>query len=248
MLKDAIKFQSNDYIVMVDSRLISIYERSFPGVNFISKKLEISSVQFDFCLPSGSLGGFFRNSLEKFKCTNNYLKPEKMRTKELREKLTLKNKKICGVSWKSKNANIGHNKSLTLNDLVPLFQIPGLIFVDLQYGDNRQEKDLLKNTFGIDILSVKEIDNYNDIDGLASLIDACDFVVTSSNVTAHIAGAIGKDIFLILPIAQGKIWYWHHGDKKSLWYPSILQYAQKKEGEWQFPIDEIKKDIINKYL
>jgi tetratricopeptide (TPR) repeat protein len=248
MLRDAIAYSANIFIVLIDERLIPIYERSFQGIKFLSKKTNLALLKFDFYLPSGSLGGFFRNSVKDFKCNLSYLKPEKIRTKALREKICLKNKKICGISWKSQNANIGHNKSLSLNDLVPLFQIPGLIFVDLQYGDNRQEKDLLKNTFGIEILSIEEIDNYNDIDGLVSLIDACDFVVTSSNVTAHIAGSINKDTFLILPYSQGKIWYWHYGDERSLWYPSVVQYTQKNDVDWSYPIDKIKKDAINKYL
>lgn len=248
MLKDAIAYSANIFIVLIDERLIPIYERSFQGIKFLSKKTDLALIKFDFYLPSGSLGSFFRNSAEDFKVNLTYLKPEKIRTKVLREKLTLKNKKICGISWKSQNANIGHNKSLTLNDLMPLFQMSECIFVDLQYGDNRQEKDLLRQTFGIEVLSIEEIDNYNDIDGLASLIDACDFVVTTSNVTAHIAGSINKDTFVILPHAQGKIWYWHYGDEKSLWYPSVIQYIQQKDGDWSYPIDKIKKDIIKKYL
>jgi tetratricopeptide (TPR) repeat protein len=248
MLKDAISNSSNIFTVFIDERLIPLYERSFQGIKFVSKKADLDTIHFDFYLHSGSLGAFFRNSIEDFKFNLNYLMPDKDRTKVLREKLTLKNKKICGISWKSQNPNIGHNKSLTLNDLMPLFQIPEFIFVDLQYGDNWQEKDLLRRTFGIEILSVEEIDNYNDIDGLASLINACDFIVTPSNVTAHIAGSINKDTFVTLPHAQGKLWYWHYGDQKNLWYPSVIQYRQEKDGDWSYPISKIKKDVLNKYL
>ena len=54
-------------------------------------------------------------------------------------------------------------------------------------------------------IKLEEIDNFNDIDGLASLIDACDFVVSVSNTTVHIAGAIGKKTYLMLPQGKGKI-------------------------------------------
>jgi ADP-heptose:LPS heptosyltransferase len=116
-------------------------------------------------------------------------------------------------------------------------------FVDLQYGENTEEKKRVKSQFGVDILSLDSIDKFNDIDGLAALINACDFVITSSNVTAHIAGAIGKKTFLLCPFNLGKIWYWHNSTKKSLWYPSVSIYRQDKNGDWTPAMLEIKKDI-----
>ena len=68
--------------------------------------------------------------------------------------------------------------------------------------DTSEERALFKQRYGIEALKLEEIDNFNDIDGLASLIDACDCVVSVSNTTVHIAGAIGKETYLMLP--QGK--------------------------------------------
>ena len=66
-----------------------------------------------------------------------------------------------------------------------------------------------------------DIDNFNDISEISCLINACDFVITTSNVTAHIAGALNKKTYLIVPFIEGKIWYWGINEDKSLWYPSI---------------------------
>ena len=82
---------------------------------------------------------------------------------------------------------------------------------------------------------------------MASLIDACDFIVTISNVTAHIAGALGKKVFLMVPYNKGKIWYWHDGLKTSLWYPSIQIFTQTETGEWLKPMSDIKEQLINQY-
>ena len=49
------------------------------------------------------------------------------------------------------------------------------------------------------------IDNLNDLDGLGSLISACDFIISTSNTNAHLAGALGKTTYLILPKRQRKI-------------------------------------------
>ena len=99
---------------------------------------------------------------------------------------------ICGISWINKNDSIGKNKSMTLEDLKDLLLLPDITFIDLQYTDTSEERADFKDKHGVDILKLEEIDNFNDIDGLASLIDACDKVVSVSNTTAHIAGSIGK--------------------------------------------------------
>ena len=79
-------------------------------------------------------------------------------------------------------------------------------------------------------------------------IDACDFIVTTSNVTAHIAGGLGKDVYLIVPASRGKIWYWHEGDTKSLWYPSINQFQIKLDGLLEAVMEDIKSKIKKRYL
>ena len=112
-----------------------------------------------------------------------------------------------------------------------------------KYGDTLKEREALKKESGININKVKDIDNFNNIDGLSSLIDACDFVVTISNVAAHIAGALGKKVFLMVPYSKGRCWYWHDGLKQSLWYPSIQIFSQTEMGDWSVAINEIKEKI-----
>ena len=113
------------------------------------------------------------------------------------------------------------------------------VVVDLQYGDTSKERQSFYKKYGINLIKIKEIDNYDDIEGLAALIDACDFVVTVSNTTAHIAGAIGKKTYLMLPKGKGKLWYWSKDNDQSLWYKSIKIMEQKEIGQWNEVIDEL---------
>ena len=113
------------------------------------------------------------------------------------------------------------------------------VVVDLQYGDTSKERQSFYKKYGINLIKIKEIDNYDDIEGLAALIDACDFVVTVSNTTAHIAGAIGKKTYLMLPKGKGKLWYWSKENDQSLWYKSIKIMEQKEIGQWNEVIDEL---------
>ena len=154
------------------------------------------------------------------------------------------NNKICGISWKSKNTQFGDKKSIPLEQLLPILLMPNITFVNLQYGNTLQERNDIFSEHDIEIKSFDEIDNFNDIDSLASLIGACDFIVTVSNVTAHIAGALNKKTYLLLPFSYGKIWYWGENSDSSLWYPSIQILRQCKPNSWNQAIEDLSSKII----
>jgi ADP-heptose:LPS heptosyltransferase len=96
----------------------------------------------------------------------------------------------------------------------------------------------LKSKFGLDIHQVPYLDLFQDIDGLLALIDACDVIVTTSNVTAHLAGAIGKRAAVLVPHRNGRIWYWHENDEFSFWYPSLRLFYQNNALTWDQTIKE----------
>ncbi len=238
----------NKFIVSADERLLPILNRSFSqyqNVDFVSKRDEVDESLFDMQLAIGDLGKFFRKSKKDFeKIDPYYFQSNEIKRKALRTQLTTQRKIICGVAWKSASNKIGSDKSINLRDLEPILNLRDITFVDLQYGDTLEERETLKKESGISINKVEDIDNFNDIDGLSSLIDACDFVVTTSNVTAHIAGALGKKVFLMAPYSKGRCWYWHDGLKQSLWYPSVEIFTQTETGDWSVPINEIKEKIV----
>jgi tetratricopeptide (TPR) repeat protein len=246
LLYDAFKTK-NIFYISLDPRLIPLYQRSFAhfdNMTFISMYEKIEESEYDFHLPIGSLGKFFRNSLEDFNShPNGYLKSDKLKVNALKSKIRKNSQPICGISWLSKNVEIGKAKSLSLIDLLPILSIPNIIFINLQYGDTKEEVDNIFNQYGIEILTMNEIDNFNDIDGLASLIDACDYIVTSSNVTAHIAGALNKKTYILIPYESGKIWYWGESENKSLWYPSIEIFRCGINNFWSSPIQRITNEL-----
>jgi len=69
---------------------------------------------------------------------------------------------------------------------------------------------------------VPALDRREDLEGVMATIAACDLVVTSSNVTAHFAGALGKPTWLVYLGANAPFHYWvPRADMRSLWYPSV---------------------------
>jgi tetratricopeptide (TPR) repeat protein len=246
LLCDAFKTQ-NYFYVSLDPRLIPLYKRSFAHldhVTFISMHEKLQESKYDFHLPIGSLGKNFRNSIEDFKFhPKAYLKADEIQVNTLRSKIKKNSQNMCGISWMSKNIDLGKVKSLSLIELLPILSMPSITFINLQYGDAKEELGNILNQYGIEIHTINEIDNFNDIDGLAALINACDFIITSSNVTAHIAGALNKETYLLIPYEDGKIWYWGESENKSLWYPSIEIYRCDVNNFWSNPIQKINSKL-----
>ena len=244
LLSEIMKLE-NPIILQIEPRLIPLFKRSFPTINFLSDKETLNSSLFKHHALIGSFPQFFRNAKESFsKQRKSFIIADHNKTLVLRRKLTVNDPIVCGIAWKSKNEKFGSYKTSSLNDFLPILKLPSINFVDLQYGDTIDERSHFQSQHKITLTKIEDIDNFNDIDGLASLIDACDFIVTISNVTAHIAGALGKKVFLILPYEKGRIWYWHDNLKTSLWYPTIQIFTQSKAGDWTEPINDIKNQLI----
>ena len=121
--------------------------------------------------------------------------------------------------------------------------LKGVQFVDLQYGDTAAEREAAQAATGIEVRQVDTVNNREDIDGLAALISACDVVVTISNTTAHLAGALSKPTLLMLPTGVARHWYWHEGRSDSPWYPSMRIFRQRTMGDWQPVFGEVREAL-----
>ena len=225
--------QGMKLLVQIDARLIPLMQRAMPAIEFIPRTEHVDEDRYDAHLPMGDLGLAVRRTMADFDRTaNGFLMADNARAAGIRKALCPEGHRLCGVSWKSRNENFGDEKSMTLEQLLPVLKTPGVTFVNLQYGDVKAELAELESQHGIKILQHADIDNQNDLLGLADLVAACDTVVTTSNTTAHLAGALAKDSLLMLPFGRARIWYWlNERNGHSLWYPSVQLIAQHATAE-----------------
>lgn len=238
------KKQVPELTVLADARLIPLFKRSMTDINFVPQNAIVREI--DGQIPMGSIATEFIQSwddIPKFR-SDPYLIPDYNRASEIRACLNLKaGEKLIGLSWISGAPRIGNHKSASLDDLLPVLKVPNTRFVSLQYGDHHYESLYkLEKEHGIRIELVPEVDNTTDLDGLAALITACDCVVTVSNVTGHIAGAVGVKTFLL---DSNKLWYWNsRKGRQNLWYPSVRTYRKDTAvAPWNPQVTEIERDL-----
>ncbi|XDZ63000.1 tetratricopeptide repeat protein [Alphaproteobacteria bacterium LSUCC0396] len=233
---------SSKLIVQCDERLIPLFKRSFvDGIEYRCRKSPALEDSYDCHIPMGSLPNIFRPSLDSFsKASKAYLRCESERSQELRKTL-LKGeaKTLIGISWNSSSPIAGaHHRNITLSDMAQHLDGPNVKLVNLQYGDVSDEIAKLREDHGIEVAEVSEIDNRNDIDGLAALIMACDQIVSIDNATVHLAGALGANTRVLLPFNRS--WQWGLERSDSYWYGSLQLHRQKKPGDWKPTLKTIK--------
>jgi hypothetical protein len=233
--------QCDDLILEVDARMLPLFERSFPRIRCIPRFTEIPDSLYDYQLPIGSLGGIVRPTLSSFeKATDRYLKPDLSLMDEFKHKLGGSIAPVVGLSWWSKNPDSGTDRSIPLPTLLDALP-SNLTLVNLQYGEEqnafkRQVIDSDRHTW-VDT----GIDNENELDRLASIIFACDLVISVGNTTAHLAAALGKPTWVLVPL--GGSWRWMFRGASTPWYPSVRLFRRGRGSDWGSVLAEISKEL-----
>ncbi len=230
----------------VDPRLAPLYRRSFPQLAVVpwQEPAGVNPAAYDCQAPLASLGRWLRPSFNAFPKHNGYLKADAGQVEAFSARVRRSGPEpVIGISWHSVNREFGANKSSKLLDWAGLLKAPGVRFVDLQYGDTAPARDELRQRHGLDVTHLDDVDLYHDLEALAALCSACDLVITVSNVTAHMAGALGKPVWLLVPKGNGKLWYWFSDRDDSPWYPSMRIFTQQSPGSWREALDEVAHEL-----
>ena len=234
-----------------EPRLVPLFRRSFPKVTVVPctdpPDPAIDDASPDLHCPSGSLGRWLRPNLDSFAQTSAYLVADARQVEPLLNLLQDRfgQKKRIGVSWKSARAGFGVFKSsdLAADWKLVLGSVPDAVFVSLQYGNVKGVLDRANQSLGVIIHNDLGIDVSWDMDGLAALISRLDLVITTSNTTAHLAGALGVPTWVLVPRGPARLWYWFDGDPKSLWYPDVTLYWQDTPGDWSGVMTRVSQDL-----
>ena len=237
---ETIRDQFNGSTIAVNEKLIPFFEKIYPGTKIINYKNIFEYFEYDYHLPMGSMGLYFQKNINQ----NNL---QKKIPYSLDSKIPGKIKKLrCGISWKSTNKIFGNKKSIELDSLKNILSNENIEFINLQYSDETKEINQIEKKLNRKIFTEHQIDCFNDIDGVASLIKSCDFVITVSNSNAHISGKLGVKTFLLLPFNDGKLWYWGlNTDKDIVWYPSILPIRQESSNNWNSCLQKLYNEFEN---
>jgi tetratricopeptide (TPR) repeat protein len=188
---------------------------------------------FDYQIPLGSLPAVLGITLDNLNTTVPYLIPPSgpwaadpfgpRRGDELR----------VGVVW---GVDPGHpnwqERSCPVSAFRPLESVPGVELYGLQFGPRAAELLLPDSPRMADLSAV-----LGDFANTAALLQHLDLVVTVDTSMAHLAGAIGKPVWTLLPRRSDWRWLLERGDTP--WYPSMRLFRQREPGRWEPVIERV---------
>ncbi len=233
-------------VLEVEPRLVDLFARSFPWLHVVAFGSDLSKYNIQAQTSIANLGCHLRSDWASFgNREKGYLHADSARVAKIRAQIADDDRKVIGVSWQSSSSQFGPHKSAHLSDFLDVLSLPATRCMDLQYGDTVDERIAFQRSSGILVSRLGNIDNTKDIDGLAALISACDAVVTVSNTTAHLAGALGRPTWVFVPYGFAQIWYWFSGKSRSPWYPCVNVQHQVEGQSWKELISAVRSEIAS---
>ena len=218
-------------ILEVSSSLVSLL-RTLKGDFAVVKKGDVLPA-FDLQCPLLSLPLAFKTTLDTVPADIPYLSADPQRRRAWRERLGDKVGPRVGLVWSSTSRHKNdRQRSMALQILGPLLHL-GCEFHALQKEVREEDREIL-SAFTLIRPHMEELHDFADT---AALVAEMDVVVSVDTSVAHLAGALGKPVWILLPYAPDYRWLLARND--SPWYPTARLFRQNKIGDWEEAIEEV---------
>jgi hypothetical protein len=167
-----------------------------------------------------------------------YLSASEDRIQAWRTRLGEKRAFRVGIAWSGNLTHKqGRNRPIALRQLRPLLAVDAE-FISLQKAIPEQDAKELADIARLRDCGA-ELEDFSDTAALVSLLD---LVISVDTAVAHLAGAMGKPAWILLPYAAD--WRWFTDREDSPWYPSVRLFRQPKRGDWESVVARAKGDLV----
>jgi tetratricopeptide (TPR) repeat protein len=183
------------------------------------------------CLPLA-----FDTRLDTIPAQIPYLTAPLERLPKWRARLPASATARVGLVWSTSLNPDLRNREIALTKLAPLLHIQGIACVSLQVQYRAGDPPLLAQ------LPIERLDDaIADFGDTAAAIEQCDLVISVDTAVAHLAGALGKPVWILLPFAAD--WRWLRERNDSPWYPTARLFRQSRLGDWESVIAKVAREL-----
>jgi Flp pilus assembly protein TadD len=204
---------------------------SIPGVQAVAPAERLPT--YDAWVDQISLPGLFGTTLDSIPVAVGYLSADPVRIRTWGGRLPA-GRRVGIVLMGNPRHPADRRRSVPADFTVALPDIPGLSFINLGYGGSAAMPGLPDLTRWM-----------TDYAETAALIANLDLVVTVDTSVAHLAGALGKPVWILLPHAPD--WRWMLGRTDSPWYRSVRLFRQPSPGDWSGVLTRVMAELGDHY-
>ncbi len=211
--------------------------KDFPGFD---QRIDITGVSedeldYDYQIPILSLPYYFKSDIESIPCKIPYIEVDKSK-KERWEKVIVPSEKLkIGIAWAGSPKHGGdRQRSCPLEKFQPVIERDDVEVYSMQLGPGLYQLEEQKN-----IINLKE---YNtDLTEAAAAIANLDLIISVDTSIVHLAGALGKAVWVLLPMFPD--WRWMLGRDDTPWYPTMKLYRQTRPYDYDGVFERINNDL-----
>jgi Flp pilus assembly protein TadD len=207
--------------------------RSLPGV--VVPGLDSPVPAFDFHCSFNGLPRAFEMTLDSIPRQIPYIHPDPTLVRHWRERLPLTDALRVGLVWAGQArpwlpgfTSLDGRRSTTLANLAPLASVPGVQFVSLQKGAAAEQ------VRSVNFALLDVMDEVQDFADTAAIVAHLDLVISVDTSVVHLAGAMGKPVFML--DRYDNCWRWLSGRDDSPWYPTLRIFRQPEPGAWDLVV------------
>jgi hypothetical protein len=145
-----------------------------------------------------------------------------------------------GIAWAGSAVHKNDSKrSIALARFAPLLKTPGVEFVSIQKEVSRPDAAVLE-----DHASVLHVGGeLGDFTDTAAVISSLDLVISADTSVAHLAGALGRPVWILVPLAPDFRWLLKRED--SPWYPTVRLFRQPQLGDWDSVLERASRELAS---
>jgi hypothetical protein len=240
--------QAESCMIECAPQLVPLFRRSFPSAMIESQAQGDASLAraalaagIDLQAAIGSLPAQFRKHRSDFDSQTAYLRADPARIDHWKRRLDALGPGLkIGISWSGGAPSThGASRSTRLADWLPVLRQPGCHFVNLQYGNAGGELRAIAHEHSIPIHDWRDaIENFDET---AALVTAMDLVISVQTALVHLAGALGKPVWVMLQAACE----WRYGEHSETmaWYSGARLVRQPRPGDWHSVVMRIAQDV-----
>ena len=234
-----IKGQCAELLLAVDAKLVPILEQSCLADQVLAFPIADTQLPKQCCwMPLLSLAASFQVSRAAPRWQAPYLRLDLERCRAWRTILQPGPLRIA-VHWQGNpdhERGISHGRSLELEQLSPITQIPTIELVSLQKGPGSEQ--LHPCSFRHKFTAAQpQIDQTWCFLDTAAIASCCDLVITNDTALAHLCGALGLPVWILLQAIPE--WRWGLEGNTTPWYPSARLFRQRAAGDWRGVMDAV---------
>jgi protein O-GlcNAc transferase len=192
----------------------------------------------DFEAPLMSLPLLMGTSVDTIPPQSPYLFADDAKIQAWQKNL-LSDKFKIGICWQGSKAKIDRGRSFPLNLFKGISSVSGVELISLHKGDG--EEQLTEIAFDVKKFGIEFDGGQDAFLDTAAVIMNCDLVITSDTAVAHLAGALGRQTWVVLQHIPD--WRWMLNRSDSPWYPSMTLYRQNTRGDWLKVFRTMEQDL-----